>query len=219
VEVGGTLAAPAPQGGFDLRRGSLTVLDRRLDFQRGRIEFSAGTLVPALDLLAESRVREVTIRVAVTGQANDPRLAFTSSPELPQDELLSRLLFDRPARELSPFQIAALAQAAAGAAGYGGPTTGGIMDRIRRTLALDRLSVGSDQRENSGSQNNGGGAVLEGGRYVAEGVYVGVRQGTTGGPPRIGVQVDILPRVRIDAETGGNSAAGDRIGLSFEREY
>lgn len=219
LDVGGTLAAPAAQGGFDLRRGSLTVLDRRLNFQRGRIEFSAGGLIPSLDLLAESRVREVTIRVAVTGQANDPRLTFTSSPELPQDELLSRLLFDRAARELSPFQIAALAQAAAGAAGYGGPTPGGLMERIRRNLALDRLSVGSDQRESNGRQANGGGALLEGGRYVAEGVYVGVRQGTSGGPPRIGVQVDILPRVRIEAETGGNSAAGDRIGLSFEREY
>ena len=91
------------------------------------------------------------------------------------------------------------------------------LDRIRRFLALDRLAVGTDQ--NQDNDNRSQGASVETGRYVADGVYVGVRQGTDGGPPRVGVQVDVLPRVRVEAETGGNSSAGDRLGLSFEFEY
>ncbi len=59
----------------------------------------------------------------------------------------------------------------------------------------------------------------ETGRYVADGVYLGVRQGPVGGAPRVGVQIDVLPRVRVEAETGGNSAGGDRLGLNFEWEY
>ncbi len=104
----------------------------------------------------------------------------------------------------------------AGAAGIETPGAGGIIDRIRRTLALDRLAVGEERRQDGG---RGQGATLETGRYVAEGVYVGVRQSSEGGAPRVGVQIDVLPRVRIEAETGGNSAAGDRVGLSFEIEY
>lgn len=214
--IGGTIAAPAVAGGLNLRRGSLSFFDRRLDFRRGSIAFNAGTLVPTLDFLAASRAREVTVNITVTGPANDPKLEFSSTPELPQDEVLSRLLFDRRANELSPFQIAQLAQVLAGAAGVDTPDAGGILDRIRRTLALDRLSVGEERnRENTRTQ----GATLETGRYVADGVYLGIRQGTEGGPPRVGVQVDIAPRVRLEAETGGNSAGGDRIGLSFEWEY
>jgi translocation and assembly module TamB len=155
--------------------------------------------------------------VTVTGPANDPTLEFSSSPELPQDEVLSRLLFDRRASELSPFQLAQLAQVLAGAAGLETPGAGGILDRIRRFLALDRLAVGSDGNQGTDGRNQG--ATLETGRYVADGVYLGVRQGTDGGPPRVGVQVDVLPRVRLEAETGGNSSAGDRLGVTFEFEY
>jgi translocation and assembly module TamB len=216
LAIAGTIAAPAISGGLAMRRGTLEFFDRRLDFRRGEVAFNAGTFVPTLDFLAASRAREITANVTVTGPANDPTIAFSSTPELPQDEILSRLLFDRRASELSPFQLAQLAQILAGAAGIDTPNAGGILDRIRRTLALDRLSVGEERnRENTRST----GATLETGRYVADGVYLGVRQGTEGGPPRVGVQVDIAPRVRLEAETGGNSAGGDRLGLSFEWEY
>ncbi|MBB5689636.1 translocation and assembly module TamB [Roseomonas alkaliterrae] len=216
IGIGGTIAAPQATGGLQLRRGEISVFDRRIAFRRGSIAFDAGTLVPGLDFLASSRAREVTANVTVTGPANDPRIAFSSTPELPQDEILARLLFDRRASELSPFQLAQLAQVLAGAAGIETPGAGGILDRIRRTLALDRLAVGEEQRRDGG---RGQGATLETGRYVADGVYLGLRQSSEGGPPRIGVQIDVLPRVRIEAETGGNSAGGDRVGLSFEWEY
>jgi translocation and assembly module TamB len=215
--IAGTIAAPLVTGGLQMRRGRISVFDRQLDFRRGTITFDAGTLVPTLDFLATARAREVTVNVTVTGPANDPTLEFSSSPELPQDEVLSRLLFDRRASELSPFQLAQLAQVLAGAAGLETPGAGGILDRIRRFLALDRLAVGSDGNQGTDGRNQG--ATLETGRYVADGVYLGVRQGTDGGPPRVGVQVDVLPRVRLEAETGGNSSAGDRLGVTFEFEY
>jgi hypothetical protein len=28
-----------------------------------------------------------------------------------------------------------------------------------------------------------------------------------------------MPRVRLEAESGGNSLAGDRVGIAFEYEY
>lgn len=199
-----------------MRRGEIAVFDRRIAFRRGVIAFDAGTLVPSLDFLASSRAREVTANVTVTGPANDPRIGFSSTPELPQDEILARLLFDRRACELSPFQLAQLTQALAGATGIETPGADGILERIRRTLALDRLAVGEERGSgNSRSQ----GATLETGRYVADGVYLGLRQSSEGGPPRVGVQIDLLPRLRLEAETGGNSAGGDRVGLSFEWEY
>lgn len=215
--VGGTIAAPLVSGGLALRRGQISVFDRRLDFRRGTIAFDAGTLVPTLDFLASARAREVTANVTVTGPASDPKLEFSSTPELPQDEVLARLLFDRRASELSPFQLAQLAQALAGAVGIETPGAGGILDRIRRALALDRLAVGEERGQGANSRAQG--ATLETGRYVADGVYLGVRQSSEGGPPRVGVQIDVLPRVRVEAETGGNSSAGDRLGLSFEFEY
>jgi translocation and assembly module TamB len=218
IRIGGTLAAPMLEGGFMLRRGTLVVLDRRLDLNRANISFDAGGIMPNLDVLATSRAEEVEVNVAVEGPARDPKISFTSNPELPADEVLARLLFGRRGGELSPFQMLQLAEALAGATGRPLPGPGGVMERIRRTLALDRLSIG---QEKEGEQRAGEepGATLESGRYVADGVFVGVKQSADGGPPRVGVQIDVMPRVRLEAESGGNSLAGDRVGIAFEYEY
>jgi translocation and assembly module TamB len=218
LRVGGTLAAPLLAGGFMLRRGTLVVLDRRLDLNRANISFDAGGIMPNLDVLATSRAEEVEVNVAVEGPARDPKISFTSNPELPADEVLARLLFGRRGGELSPFQMLRLAEALAGTTGRPLPGPGGVMERIRRTLALDRLSIG---QEKEGEQRAGQepGATLESGRYVADGVFVGVKQSADGGPPRVGVQIDLTRRLRLEAESGGNSLAGDRVGIGFEIEY
>lgn len=211
MEVGGTLAAPQPVGGFALRRGTLSLLDRRLEFTRGTLGFD-GTLSPTLDFVATSRVRDVALTATVSGSAAAPDIAFSSVPELPQDEILARLLFDRPVAQLSPFQIAQLGAAVAGAAGLTGGGEG-LLGRIRRALALDRLAVGSERQGEAEAA-----ATLEGGRYVADGVFVGVTQGAQGGPPRVGVQIDLLPRLRLEGRTGG-AEGGGRLGLTYEVEY
>ena len=218
LRVGGMLAAPMLEGGFMLRRGTLVVLDRRLDLNRATIRFDAGGTMPNLDVLATSRAEEVEVNVAVEGPARDPKISFTSNPELPADEVLARLLFGRRGGELSPFQMLRLAEALAGTTGRPLPGPGGVMERIRRTLALDRLSIG---QEKEGEQRAGQepGATLESGRYVADGVFVGVKQSADGGPPRVGVQIDLTRRLRLEAESGGNSLAGDRVGIGFEIEY
>jgi translocation and assembly module TamB len=133
---------------------------------------------------------------------------FSSSPELPQDEILARLLFDRATSNLSPFEIAQLAQALAQLTGIGG---GGAnpLDRVRSALGLDRLGV-------SGGEG-GTGAAVEAGRYVAPGVFLGVRQGTQG-QTGVGVQVEITPRLKLEGQTA-TGPAGDRLGLSYEFEY
>jgi translocation and assembly module TamB len=219
LRIRGTAAAPQVEGALNVRRGELSFFDRRFNFTRGTVSFDSGTLVPSLDFLAEVRAREVTAQITVTGRPDAPRIAFSSTPELPQDEVLARILFDRTARELSPFQLAQLAQVVAGAAGIDTPGTGNVFDRIRRALALDRLGVGEAERNAQQSGGGSGAPTLEAGRYVADGVYLGVTQGTSGGTPRVGVQIDLLPRLRLEGSTGGNTQAGDRIGLGYEFEY
>jgi translocation and assembly module TamB len=206
IRIGGTLPNPVPSGGLTLRRGTLDVLARRLTFQRGTIGFTSGTLLPVLDLAAVSRTRTATVTVRIAGTPTAPEVTFSSVPELPQDEVLSRLLFDRATSNLSPFEIAQLAQAVAELTGIAsGP---GAVDRLRGALALDRLGVTTDPA---------GRAAVEAGRYVAPGVFLGVRQGVQG-QTGVGVEVELTPRLRLEGQTA-TGPAGDRLGLSYEWEY
>jgi len=207
VMVKGTLDAPQTSGGLRLRRGSYDLAGRQLQFSRGVIGFDANTLSPSLDFLATARTRTHTINLAITGTLAAPVLTVTSEPELPQDEALARLLFDRETSKLSPFEIVTIAQAAAQLAGLPSPGAGAV-DRLRRGLGLDRLGVASD---------SSGRAAVEAGGYVAPGVYVGVRQGA-GGTPGVNVQVELTPRLRLEGQTS-TGPGGDRLGLTWELEY
>ncbi|MDB5411924.1 MAG: hypothetical protein JWR10_259 [Rubritepida sp.] len=208
ITIGGTVAAPVPSGGLRMRRGTFDMAGRQLQFTRGIIGFDSGSFSPSLDFLATSQARAYTINLTVKGTPAAPELTVSSEPELPQDEALARLLFDRETSRLSPFQLASIAQAVAQLAGLSAPGSG-VLDRLRSAAGLDRLGVGSD---------GGNGASLEAGRYVAPGVYVGVQQGTSGAAPGVGVQVELTPRLRLEGQTS-TGPAGDRLGVTWEYEY
>jgi translocation and assembly module TamB len=81
------------------------------------------------------------------------------------------------------------------------------------------VSSGSQQSGTGGTQAGGQtGPTVEAGRYVAPGVFLGVRQGTQGGQTGVGVQVEITPRLKLEGQTA-TGPAGDRLGLSYEFEY
>ncbi|MDJ0388160.1 translocation/assembly module TamB domain-containing protein [Roseomonas sp. E05] len=218
LTIGGTAANPQPDGAFTLRRGNFQLLDRRLNFSEGSLTFD-GTMTPRLDFTATTTAQGVSITVSITGPANDPKITFSSSPEMPQDEILARLLFNRPLNKLSPFEIAQLAGGAASLAGVGPGGSRGFFGKIADKLGLDRLGVGSTSDTGSSSGDNSssvGNPSLEAGGYVGKGVYVGVEQGTKGGP-RVGVEVELTPRLKLESSTGGE--VGERVGLSYEFEY
>jgi translocation and assembly module TamB len=215
VRIGGTLAQPIPSGGMTLRRGTLDLLARRLTFDRGRIDFASGTLIPRLDLVARAQAQNTSITIAIQGPPTAPEVTFTSTPELPQDEILARLLFDRPTSSLSPFEIVQIAEALATLTGVGGGGGTAVLDKLRGALGLDRLGVASGTE---GSTGNGSTPAVEAGRYVAPGVYVGLRQGVEGGQTGVGVEVELTERLRLEGQTA-TGPAGNRLGVTYQVEY
>jgi translocation and assembly module TamB len=210
AELGGTLRltgttlSPIANGAFDLRRGRLTILTQRLDFSRGRIAFAGAGLVPELDFLAETRAGDVTARVAVTGPADAPAFAFSSTPALPEDEVLSRLLFARAAGGLSPFQAIQLAQAAAQLSGGGGPD---VFENARRALGVDDLDIGVGD----------GGPTVGLSRAISDRIRIGVRAGARPENTGVGVDIDLTRRLRLQSEIGADGRAS--TGIAIEQEY
>ncbi|TQI76476.1 autotransporter secretion inner membrane protein TamB [Bosea sp. AK1] len=203
IRVGGTSSAPALDGGFELRRGRLSVLTQRLDFSRGRLTF-AGGLIPDLDFIAQTSAGDVTARIIISGPADQPVFAFTSQPELPPDEVLSRLLFARASGSLSAFQALQLAQAAAQFAGGGGDDT---FERLRKSLGVDNLDI----------QMGEGGPTVGASRYISDNVSVGVKVGSKPEDSGVSVGIDVTKRLKLQAETGADGSAA--VGIGAEWEY
>jgi translocation and assembly module TamB len=227
LQVGGTADDPDVGGGFDLRQGTFSLAGQSLTITRGRIGFDGdgpgGKLVPTLDITSESNSGGIDATLTVTGYADHPVIKLTSTPELPQDEILAHLLFNSSLSQLTPLQIASIAQAVASMAGAGGGFD--PLALMRKTLGIDRLTVNSTSNSATGNSNT----MVEAGKYVATGVYVGTRQGMSGGT-QARVQIDITRHLKLDTTlgTGGGSPAtgttidndpGSSVGLTYQIEY
>ncbi len=148
AELGGsvTLTGPVtniqPVGGFRLIRGRLGILGQRITFDEGEVTL-VGDLDPYLDFVARSQGADITVFINVRGRVSDLDITFSSQPQLPQDEVLARLIFNRSINELSPLQIAQLAAAAAELAG--GSNTS-LLGSLRQATGLDDLDIVTDSR-------------------------------------------------------------------------
>ena len=206
MQLQGPVSSPATLGGFEMRRGRLSILGKRLDFTRGNIRF-AGSLVPELDMVAQSVSDSTTILVTVRGPADQPEFLFSSVPALAEDEVLARLIFNRNLSNLSPLQIAQLAQAAATLAGKGGNSS--LLGKLQHALQIDDLDVRTDSET--------GETTVGVGRYVNDRTYVGVERGQSGGSGKVRIDLNVGRGVKLRGEateTGKNKA-----GIFYEREY
>ena len=211
AELGGTLrltgssAAPQAVGQFTMRRGRLSLLGRRLDFTSGTLGFS-GSLVPYLDLAAETTASDATVSILVTGPATDPKFSFSSVPSQPEDEVLARLVFGRSMSNLSPLQIAQLAEAAAQIAGVGGPTS--LLETLRSKTGVDDLDVKTDAEGN---------AAVSAGKYLNDRTYVTIEKGEKAGSGKATIDLDVGRGVKLRGEAGEDGKA--KGGIFFEKEY
>lgn len=228
LKVAGTTTSPQIHGTLTMRRGTYSLTGTTLDFQSGTIGFDGinvqGKLDPTLDFTAETTANSITATLKVTGTVSAPKINLTSSPSLPQDEILSQLLFQQSVQQLSPLQMASIAQAVASLSGLGGASFDPV-GLIRSNLRLDKLTVGSSSSGDSSQTTT----TVEAGKYVTRRVYVGAKQDLSGGTRAL-VQVDLTKHLKLQASVAAGTKAnattstqtqdnGDTVGLSYQFEY
>lgn len=202
VKVTGTSAHPRTVGGFDLRRGTFSILGKRLDFTRGRASFHDDP-IPDLDMAAQTTAGDVTATVTISGSAAKPNFAFSSQPNLAQDEIVSRILFEKASGSLSPIQALQLANAVASLSG-----APDAFEKVRKSLGVDSLDVGSDST---------GGATLGVRRALNSRLSIGV---TTGQKPEDnGVSLDLDVTKHLRVQSGVNAGGAATSGVGFQWEY
>ena len=217
VQLRGTLDRPRALGGLSLRAGKIDFAGRTLNFSRGTIDLDGASLVdPTVHLVSTTSSSSVQVTLTVGGTAHAPKIVLTSVPDLPQDEILAQLLFNRGVGSLSPVELVQIASALVSLTGVG-PDLSNPLTRVRQALGLDRLSVGT---------NATGGATLEAGRFVAPGVYVGTEQGVSGGGQAT-IRIDIAKGLTLQGSTStggsatgvGGESNGSSVGVGYQFEY
>lgn len=203
IRLTGTTANIISQGRFNLIRGRLDILGKRLTLTEGYARLQ-GSFDPYIYLLAETRADAADVRITIEGQITEPVVSFTSRPELPEDEVLSLLLFGRDITKISALQALSLANAVNTLAGRGG---GGIVNRLRASFNLDNLDVVV-------ADDGTVGARL--GRYISEDIYTDIAIGSDG-ESEINLNLSLSPS--LNARGSLSSDGQTSLGVFFEKDY
>lgn len=213
-------------------RGYFEMFSREFQFTSGDISFHGGTN-PNLNLELTNQGPNIDAIITIAGNAQKPKLELTSRPPRPQEEVLSQVLFGRSASEISHMEALQLASGLHEISNFG---KGGFnaIGSLREGIGLDVLRVGgaSSDRERRassltggmGQEMSGGGEkasgtiddmAVEAGKYISDGVYVGVEHSGSGGAA-VRLEVELAPSISLEAKTSTESS---RVGIGWKKDY
>jgi translocation and assembly module TamB len=216
AHVGGTTARPDLSGTARVVRGDYDFAGKRFEFDTSSVVYlSTRHEQIRLDLTATRDDPTLTAGVRIHGTAARPEITLTSTPSLPNDEVLAQVLFGRSASQLSGVEAAQLASALSALAGGGGFD---VIGNLRTFAGLDRLALGGDDAS---------GVTISGGKYVTENVYLEL---TGGGREGASAQVEwrVRRNLSIISQIGGQLTGqvgsqtvtqGGKLAVRWRRDY
>jgi translocation and assembly module TamB len=210
MRITGTAAAPRIVGRLEVIRGTYSFAGKRFELgQDGAIVFDGGAFTnPELSLSATTTVEGVTAIINIGGRAQRPQISFTSSPTLPQDEVLSRLLFGASVTNISPIQAVQLAAALNSLRGSGGGLN--PLGKLRSVTGIDRLRVLGEDK------STGRGTAVSAGQYIGNSIYVEIITDARG---FTATQLEIALTKTLSLLSATGSFGGSNVTLRYSRDY
>ncbi len=216
ARVTGTTAKPVLSGQARVVRGDYDFAGKRFEFDnRGTVSLSTDPSQVRLDLTATRQDPSLTAVIRIQGPATKPQITLTSTPILPNDEVLSQVLFGSSAAQLSPLEAAQLASALSALASGGGFD---VVGNIRSFARLDRLAL------TGGNAATGFGVA--GGKYLTEKLYVEVGGGgRTGATAQVEYRVtrnlSIVSKIndQIVTQAGQVIQGGDELSVRWRHDF
>ena len=209
IRIGGTSAAPNVTGLARIVRGTYSFSGKRFDVTRGIVRFEGGAITnPTLDIVATTTTQGITAGIAIGGNAMAPQLTFTSTPNLPQDEVLSRLLFGSSVTNLSATEAIQLAAALNSLRGSGGGLN--PLGKLRSATGFDRLRV------LGGDEATGRSTALSAGKYITKDIYVEIITDARG---FTATQLEIALTKALSVLSSAGSFGGSNVNLRYSKDY
>lgn len=208
LDITGTLDAPQVNGEFESLRGRYEEFGRRFSLAHAKLRFQ-GSVPPSpyLDIEATTVLDDVAASVLLTGPVTNPGIKLSAVPSLPEDEVMSHILFGKTMNRITPFQAIQLTQTLQRFSGQGG---GGFdpLGRLRSMTGLDDIRVDTSE---SGESSVGVG------KYLTDKVYLEVEKGHGEASGAANLQIEITPSISLESKIGQDAQGG--AGVFWSRDY
>jgi translocation and assembly module TamB len=128
----------------------------------------------------------------------------TSSPQLPEEEAMARLIFDSSIVELSPIQVAQIASYVATLSGGGS----GLMSGLQSALGVDYLTI---------TETKSGETQIGTAKRINDRLSVGVEQTTKSNTTRVIIDLNATKNLKLRGAVGSDQSS--RAGIFYEKDY
>lgn len=214
VKIKNTLLKPEVTGMINIDRGDFELLSKEFTITKGGLFIKENN--PFFNVTAIREVDDVIITATMTGTTDDPNVAFSSSPSLPEDEIISYILFDGPKTSIGPIEAlritSALAALSQGKSGSGDMTD--VVGSTERALGLDKININSDD------QNN---VRFGAGKYLTEKLYFSVDHGGAENNTIISLRLKLKDTLILEGYLNPNAQSQSEnqseIFLKYKKDY
>ena len=185
-------------GSIETVHGWMVFQGKRFTLSHGVINFTGGREIdPSLDIIADHKAGDYIVHVIIGGTANAPSLKLDSDPPLTQADILSVLVFGKPANELNDGQRQSMRSRATDIA------TSFAVTEIGRSVgdALGLAGHGIQVEEVSKER-----VAL--GSYVTEKTYVTVAENVAQQGQEAGIEYELTRRWSLSTSTTSAGASG-----------
>ncbi len=211
LNVGGFANDPQVEGDLNLMRGRYEEFGKIFKITKAKLSFY-GSVPPSpeLDISAETKAGEVIAKILITGPALTPKINFSSTPEMPEDQIISQILFGQGTENLTPLQAVKLAQSLARFSGVdtGGAASFDPIGSLRTLTGLDDINVETDEEGN---------ANVGLGKRINDKVYLQLEGGSAENSGAATIEIELTPSITLESEVGQDARAG--AGIFWKRDY
>ncbi|HXH14273.1 MAG TPA: translocation/assembly module TamB domain-containing protein [Alphaproteobacteria bacterium] len=199
----------ALSGSIDTVRGYASYYRKRFELEEGHVIFTGSEEInPRLDVTVSHTVAGYDIRVHVEGTLEEPVILFSSTPELPQTEIISLLVIGKTTDRLTNTErniFANQLQQLAGAV-----IAGRLEEAIAARLGVEIIEITPGETLGTGT--------ISAGRYLTQKLFVSIGQqfGEEAGL-RIALEYSITPHLKL--EVSSNDARDTAVDFLWRRDY
>jgi translocation and assembly module TamB len=205
VELSGTLAVTKElgtpfvlRGAVETVRGFTSFYSGKFVLERGRVTFTGSPQIdPRLDVTATRSVASYVVAVNVTGRAKAPQLRLSSTPDLPQADIVTLLVVGKTTDRLTASERSRLSGRAQQI--VGNVAASELEQLLAKPLGLDTLDIQTGDKLGSGKVSVG--------RYITQDIFLSYerRRGEESGN-KIGIEYSVNRHLKLK---GSSSDTGD----------
>lgn len=210
LKISGNINKPGIEGKLNILRGRYEEFGKKLYLKDSFLMFE-GDIPPSpyLDIHSWTTVDSTEIRLVLSGPLLRPELSIESTPDLPPEEALARLLFGKESKNISAFQAIQLVDSLQRLTGKDTRTFNASAS-ARSLLHVDDINI-----KNSGTGMNE--TAIGIGKHLTDKIYLEIEQGAQSESGKSRIELELTPNISLEGLVGGNDF--NAIIINWKKDY